>query len=190
MTSELFIVSLVVLLLVLMVLLILCWILRHNRSRNFAELQISAGQPARILTIRTKPDHALQLLDQLLERVFLQVEPGPVSEEELGEEPMAEPVEEPGGEHRSDSDPEDPDPEVSASSLPRKAVNVLQNKLWKWISVTVPPAAASPPSPVGQDQTDNLCPQQSDASQHAPLSSQGASCSASWEEEQHNESQL
>lgn len=86
--------------------------------RNLTELKISAGRPARILTIRTEPDHAQQLLDHLLDRVFLQVGPELESGEELGEEPGAECGGELGGERGSDSGS---DPGVStAASLPSR----------------------------------------------------------------------
>lgn len=42
-------------------------------------MQISTEQPSRKLTIRTKPNHADQLLDHLLDSVFLQVNAGQAS---------------------------------------------------------------------------------------------------------------
>lgn len=82
--------------------------------RNLTELKISAGRPTRTLTIRTEPDHADQLLDRLLDRVFVQVET------ESGDKLEAEPGEEDGGRHGSCSGS---NPEVStaaAASLPSR----------------------------------------------------------------------
>ncbi|KAM7401696.1 hypothetical protein PAMP_016991 [Pampus punctatissimus] len=172
-TYDLFVVSLVVLLLVLVILLVLCWTLKRSRSRKFTELQLSTGQPACILTIRTEQDQVYQLLDHLLERVLVQVEPRAEPEEEPGEQPEGE---------RADSGS---DPEISAAaSHPGRAVNVYHNKLWKWITFTGPPPATPPPAPGDQDQTNDLEPRGSDASL--------ASCSASWQEqeERHEETQL
>lgn len=81
--------------------------------RNLTELKISAG-PTRTLTIRTEPGHADQLLERLLDRVFVQVETEP------GDKPEAEPGEEDGGRRRSHAGS---DPEVStaaATSLPSR----------------------------------------------------------------------
>lgn len=82
--------------------------------RNLTELKISAGRPTRTLTIRTEPDHADQLLDRLLDRVFVQVET------ESGDKLEDEPGEEIDGRHGSHSGS---DPEVStaaAASLPSR----------------------------------------------------------------------
>eukprot|EP00064_Thunnus_orientalis_P012052 superscaffoldBa00001803_g12086 len=171
-TYDLFIVSLVVLLLVLVVLLVLCWTLKLSRSSNFTQLQITAGQPVRILTIRTEPNQVHQLLDHLLDRVLLQVEPGAEPKEEHGEELR----EERGSDFVSE-------PEISAAESVPSRMNALNSNLWKWITFAAPPPA-SPPAAQDQDQTDDLRSQGSDAS----LASQSASCSACWEkEEQHDE---
>ncbi|KAL3058151.1 hypothetical protein OYC64_010354 [Pagothenia borchgrevinki] len=197
MTSELFLLSLVVLQLVLLVLLNLCWILRLSRNRNLTELRVSAGQPLRVLTIRTKPDQAQQLLDRLLDRVFLQVEPGPENREELAAG-TGEDIE---VQLESDSGS---DTEVSTSAPLSSRVRPLHDKLWKWITVAIPCAAPPPPSPplpplpppppppppANEDLTEDLDLQWSNASQNAPLSSQGASCSASSAEDHHDESQF
>ncbi|XP_045885396.1 uncharacterized protein LOC123956905 isoform X2 [Micropterus dolomieu] len=177
-TSELFFVSLVVLLVVLIVLLVLCCILKRSRNRNLTELKISGGRPTRTLTIRAELDHAYQLLDHLLDRLFLKVEPGTESGDELEEEIREEPGDELGdeaqGERRSYSAL---DPKLStAASLPSRAVNTLQNKLWKWITVATPPSAPPSPPPANQDQTDDD-------------SSHNASCSY-LKEEQHDKSKL
>nr|XP_020466777.1 guanine nucleotide-binding protein G(s) subunit alpha isoforms XLas-like [Monopterus albus]XP_020466778.1 guanine nucleotide-binding protein G(s) subunit alpha isoforms XLas-like [Monopterus albus]XP_020466779.1 guanine nucleotide-binding protein G(s) subunit alpha isoforms XLas-like [Monopterus albus] len=189
-TFDLVVVSLLVLLLVLVVLLLVCWILRRSRSRNLTELQISSGQPPRVLIIRAKPDDTLQLLDHLLDRVFLQGEPtlesGGEPGAEPGEEPRGEPGAEPGGEpgaepgegprgeHRSYSG-SDPEVFTVAPSHP---------------ITDTPSSSPHPPTPI-QDQANDLGPLQLDESQHASLSSQGASCSArSKEESQHDYSQV
>ncbi|XP_078804010.1 uncharacterized protein LOC144992259 [Oryzias latipes] len=86
---DLFILSLVLLLIGLTVVILLCCVLRSIRNRflgNFTELQITSGKPTRQLTIRAKPEHAPQLLDQLLDRVLLQHENTPGSGEEAIEE--------------------------------------------------------------------------------------------------------
>lgn len=62
--------------------------------RTYTELKISAGHPARVLTIRTEPQHAQQLLDRLLDRVFLPEEPRPETGGEIGAETGGEPDEE------------------------------------------------------------------------------------------------
>lgn len=59
---------------------------------DVTEMQISAGEPARVLTIRTKSQFANQLLDIVLDRVILQVE----SEPQTGEEPQVESEMDPG----------------------------------------------------------------------------------------------
>lgn len=86
--------------------------------RNLTELKISAGRPARVLTIRTEPDQLDQLLDRLLDRVFLQVEPEIEPEEELGDKPPAVPGEDLEGElgSHSGSNPE----LVAEASLPNR----------------------------------------------------------------------
>ncbi|KAL6112441.1 uncharacterized protein ACO6RY_09200 [Pungitius sinensis] len=165
MTTELFIVSLVVLLLALLVLLLLFWALRNSRNSDVTELQISAGEPARVLTIRTKPEFANQLLDMVLDRVILQVEPGPQPGEQLQVEGEMESGEHLRGEGGSGS----------GSVLPMRAVNNLRVKLQKWMT------AATPPPPASQDQSDDL--QWSDAPEHVTPSS-------SRQEEKHRESQL
>ncbi|XP_063767774.1 zinc finger translocation-associated protein-like [Eleginops maclovinus] len=176
MTSELFFVSVVVLQLVLLVLLILCWILRHSRSRNLTELRVSAGRPTRVLTIRTEPDHARQLLDRLLDRVFLQVEPGPEAGEELRGELAAGTGEDIEAQLESDSGS---DTEVSTSAPLSSRGKTLHDKLWKWVTVAIPSAAPPPPSPptsplpppppppppCSEDQTEDLDLQWLDASQ-------------------------
>ncbi|XP_030584755.1 uncharacterized protein LOC115779984 [Archocentrus centrarchus] len=188
----LFCVSLAVLVLALIILLFLCWILKQNRNRNFTELQISAGQPSCKLTIRTKPDHADQLLDHLLDRVFLQVDAGLVSGEDFLEEAgpqtggefMEEVRLEPEQELREECGPY---PAASAStSPPRRAVTALHNGLRQWFLKSAPhQTAPRQTSPV--DQTDNVCAQQSNEFQLASLSS---ACSASSEEdEQHDEAE-
>ncbi|XP_033938810.1 uncharacterized protein [Pseudochaenichthys georgianus] len=167
MTSELFLVSLVVLQLVLLVLLNLCWILRFSRNRNLTELRVSAGQPLRVLTIRTKPDQAQQLLDRLLDRVFLQVEPGPENREELAAG-TGEDIE---VQLESDSGS---DTEVSTSAP-------LSSRAPPPPSPPLPPLPPPPPPPppANEDLTEDLDLQGSDASQNARLSSQDASYSAS-----------
>ncbi|XP_077948914.1 uncharacterized protein LOC144388991 [Gasterosteus aculeatus] len=157
MTTELFIVSLVVLLLAVMVLLLLCWVLRNSRNSDVTEMQISAGEPARVLTIRTKSQFANQLLDIVLDRVILQVE----SEPQTGEEPQVESEMDPGEHLRGER-----------GSGPMKAVNNLASKLQKWMTA-------------GDKNT-----ARTDAPEHAALPSDGASCSASREEEKQQESQL
>ncbi|TKS79423.1 hypothetical protein D9C73_014347 [Collichthys lucidus] len=98
MTIELFFISLVVLILLLIILLAVCWILRRIRSRNFTEMKLSMGGISAVLTIRTEQDHADQMMDRMLDRVFLQVK------EDSGVEPRAEPEEELA--EASGSDPE------------------------------------------------------------------------------------
>lgn len=76
-------------------------------SRNLTELKVSAGEPSRILTIRTEPDHATQLLDHLLARVLNQ-EFAPESRDHYRKEPREEPQEELEGESgSSEADPQD-----------------------------------------------------------------------------------
>ncbi|KAM3622004.1 uncharacterized protein V6R79_019100 [Siganus canaliculatus] len=104
MTSELLLVSVVVLLLVLVVLLLLCWIIRHSRSRDTTELRVSVGPSA--LTIRTGQQNLQLLLDQLLDRVILQGEPGPESEDQTGPGTEEDAEAQPGGEQHPGSDPE------------------------------------------------------------------------------------
>lgn len=50
--------------------------------RNLTELRVTAIQPPLKLVIRTKPDHAQQLMDHLLTRVFLRQDGGPDPEGE------------------------------------------------------------------------------------------------------------
>nr|XP_046237093.1 uncharacterized protein LOC124054758 isoform X2 [Scatophagus argus] len=195
--SELFIVSLVALLLVLMVLLVLCWVLRRNRSRNLTELKISAGQSTGILTIRTEPDHADQLLDRLLDRVFIQEAHRPGSGDKFEREPRAEPGQELGGECGSCSgpDPEDSSAASSSRGVTEYSAGVTGNpsyyKLWKATIVASPPAATPPasPSPANQDHMDNPIPQLSGAAKHVSFSSLD-SFYYYWDEEQHDQSQL
>nr|XP_046237096.1 uncharacterized protein LOC124054758 isoform X4 [Scatophagus argus] len=176
--SELFIVSLVALLLVLMVLLVLCWVLRRNRSRNLTELKISAGQSTGILTIRTEPDHADQLLDRLLDRVFIQEAHRPGSGDKFEREPRAEPGQELGGECGSCSGP---DPEDSSAASSSRGVTEYS------AGVTATPPAS--PSPANQDHMDNPIPQLSGAAKHVSFSSLD-SFYYYWDEEQHDQSQL
>ncbi|TKS79394.1 hypothetical protein D9C73_014376 [Collichthys lucidus] len=66
--------------------------------RNFTEMKLSMGGISAVLTIRTEQDHADQMMDRMLDRVFLQVK------EDSGVEPRAEPEEELA--EASGSDPE------------------------------------------------------------------------------------
>lgn len=61
-------------------------------------MQISAEQPSCKLTVRTKPDHADQLLDHLLDRVFLQGNAGLAS----GGESPADVESQTGGEFKKE----------------------------------------------------------------------------------------
>ncbi|KAK2861735.1 hypothetical protein Q5P01_001268 [Channa striata] len=94
---DLLLASVIGLVLILMVLLILCWILRRSKRRELTELRISARENVHVLTIKTDPDNAHQLLDQLLDKFFMHLEP------ELGGEPQIEPGEERRREHGPDS---------------------------------------------------------------------------------------
>lgn len=85
-TFDLFYVSVVVVVLVLMALILLCWILKRERSGSLTEIQVSGGRPTRILKIRAKPDQAQKMLDQLLDRVFVQTD----SDRETDVEPTGE----------------------------------------------------------------------------------------------------
>lgn len=63
--------------------------------RNLTELRISAKQPPLQLVIRTKPDHAQELMDHLLRTVFLRLDDGANPEGEPAEEQREESESEP-----------------------------------------------------------------------------------------------
>ncbi|KAL3978581.1 hypothetical protein ACER0C_019643 [Sarotherodon galilaeus] len=170
-TYEVFCLSLAALVLAVIELLLLCCLLKQIRNRNITEMQISAEQPSRKLTIRTKPDHADQLLDQLLDRVFLWGNAGLASggespedvESQTGGEFMKEVELEPQKNLKEGSGPY---PEASTStSHPQRVIR---------------PAASHQTSSV--DQTNNTYSQQSHESQHASSSPKGPSSTASSEE--------
>ncbi|XP_012773571.1 uncharacterized protein LOC101478466 isoform X2 [Maylandia zebra] len=163
---------------------------------NITEMQISAEQPSRKLTVRTKPDHADQLLDHLLDRVFLQGNAGLAS----GGESPADVESQTGGEFKKEVGLEPQKnlregsgsyPEASTStSHPQRAVNPLHNRLQQWFQVTAPgqhekkrhfKTASHQTSSV--DQTNNTYSQQSHESQHGSSSSKGPSSTASSEED-------
>ncbi|KAK2915407.1 hypothetical protein Q8A73_006001 [Channa argus] len=159
---DIFLVSLIVLLVILLVLLILCWMLRRSKGRNLTELRITAEKSPHTLTIKTEPDRAHQLLDQLLDRVFLHIKPGsesggqlqleageelgsehgPDSGPESGGQPQLEPGEERGSEHGPDSGPES----GGEVSLQRKVISSTS---------TISPSR-SPPHLPPQDLTHGL----------------------------------
>ncbi|XP_027135457.1 lysine-specific demethylase 6B isoform X2 [Larimichthys crocea] len=146
-------------------------------TRNFTELKLSMGGITPVLTIRTEQDHADQVMDRMLDRVFLQVKAD--SGDKLGVEPRAEPEEE-------FAEASGSDPEVSTASPPSRAVNVENMGLWKWAILRPPKASPPPPPPplppppsVDQDQFDVLSGQQSNVSRDASLFSQGSSNSSS-----------
>ncbi|CAB1415457.1 unnamed protein product [Pleuronectes platessa] len=86
---EVFVAYTAIMVLVVVAVIYLCFLVRGNRSKDLTEFQVSAKNPAHVLTIRTRSDHANQLMDHLLDRVLIQIDPSP--------EPTAEPGEEPGG---------------------------------------------------------------------------------------------
>ncbi|XP_004547479.1 uncharacterized protein LOC101478466 isoform X1 [Maylandia zebra] len=195
-TYEVFCLSLAALVLAVIELLLLCCVLKQIRNRNITEMQISAEQPSRKLTVRTKPDHADQLLDHLLDRVFLQGNAGLAS----GGESPADVESQTGGEFKKEVGLEPQKnlregsgsyPEASTStSHPQRAVNPLHNRLQQWFQVTAPgqhekkrhfKTASHQTSSV--DQTNNTYSQQSHESQHGSSSSKGPSSTASSEED-------
>ncbi|XP_034027480.1 nucleolar protein 3 [Thalassophryne amazonica] len=106
MTSDMFIVAVVVLVLVLLFLLVLCWLIGHSSRRDLVEIQISTGKPGSTLIIRTRQDHADELLQRLMDQIneMEEGEPGtgaetdPKVESDTEEEPDPEMEPDPGEE--------------------------------------------------------------------------------------------
>ncbi|MED6239294.1 hypothetical protein ATANTOWER_004509 [Ataeniobius toweri] len=148
---DLLFISLLILFLVLVVLIVLCWVFKHFKNRNLTEMRISTGQPPLRMVIRTKPEHAQQLMDHLMDRFIFQEETGPDYEEAFTEE------------------------HEQVTSNPSKSQNVIPKKMSQWISMALPPRQArkremtlNSRSPcTDQSQAEIHALQQQDEPQHA-----------------------
>ncbi|MED6274168.1 hypothetical protein CHARACLAT_013749 [Characodon lateralis] len=148
---DLLFISLLILFLVLVVLIVLCWVFKHFKNRNLTEMRISAGQPPLRMVIRTKPEHAQQLMDHLMDRFIFQEETGPDCKEAFTEE------------------------HEQVTSNPSKSQNVIPKKMSQWISMALPAQQArkremtlNSRSPcTDQSQAEIHALQQQDEPQHA-----------------------